>query len=239
MITHKKDTSIKVYQGEKLKKPVKIRDTKINDKVSELLKLIKNKNSQLVFVSGPAGTAKTFSAVLAGLQLLNNKRISDIYYVRNVVESASQKMGHLPGDIASKLNPFLDPLMDKLEELLSKGDIDTLLSENGHVKGYPINYLRGRNWNAKYVIIDEAQNLTQNDLITVMTRMGEYSKLVICADPYQSDIGNKSGFVEIKDLFTGEDSEDMGIHYFEFTDDDIVRSELVKFIVKKIKTLKK
>lgn len=238
MITHKKDTTIKVHQGEKLKKPVRIRDTKINDKVAELLKLIKNKNSQMIFVSGPAGTAKTFSAVLGGLQLLNNKRISNIYYVRNVVESASQKMGHLPGDVASKLNPFLDPLMDKLEELLCKGDIDLLTGESGFIQGMPVNFLRGRNWNAKYVIIDEAQNLTEHDLITVMTRMGEYGKTIICADPYQSDIGNKSGFVKIKQLFTGEDCEQMGIYSYEFTDDDIVRSELVKFIVKKLNSLK-
>ena len=133
MTTHKSDTSLKVYQGKKLKTPVKIRDVKINDKVHELLDLIKDKSTKVVFVSGPAGTAKTFSGVLGGLQLLNNKRVSDILYIRNVVESSSQKMGYLPGDVNSKISPFLAPLMDKLEELVSKGDAEALISEGGHI----------------------------------------------------------------------------------------------------------
>ena len=233
MTTHKSDTSLKVYQGKKLKTPIKIRDVKITDKVHELLNLIKDKSTKVVFVSGPAGTAKTFSGVLGGLQLLNNKRVSDILYIRNVVESSSQKMGYLPGDVNSKISPFLAPLMDKLEELVSKGDAEALISEGGHIHGLPVNYLRGMNWNAKYVILDEAQNLTEEDLLTVITRMGEYGKLIICADPYQSDIGSRSGFTTVKNVYSDAVANDKGIFAFEFTTEDIVRSELVKFIVER------
>lgn len=234
--TQKKDSSLKVHQGAKLKSQLKIRDKKLTESQKELLKLIKHKDSKMIFVSGPAGTAKTFVSVLAALQLLNNKRISNLYYVRSVVESSSQKMGFLPGDLNSKLDPYIEPLLEKLDEFLCAGDID-LLQSGGFINALPINYLRGRNWNAKYILMDEAQNLTEKELITLMTRVGEYSKLILCGDPYQSDIGNKSGFVSIMDLFTGEDSENNGIFTFNFTEDDIVRSKLCKFIVEKIKNI--
>lgn len=231
-----KDTSLKVHQGTKLKKPVKIRDKVLNEKQQELLKLIKDKDSKMIFISGPAGTSKTFIAVLAALQLLNNKRVSNLYYLRSVVESSAQKMGYLPGDLNTKLDPYIEPLLEKLEEFLSDGDIEMLLSQ-GHIDTIPINFLRGRNWNAKFILMDEAQNLTQKELITLITRIGEYSKLILCGDPYQSDIGNKSGFVEIMNSFDDEESKENGIFKFEFTEEDIVRSGLVKFIVYKLKHL--
>jgi phosphate starvation-inducible protein PhoH and related proteins len=234
--TQKKDSSLKVHQGDKLKTPVKIRDKKINDKQQYLLDLIKDKDSKMIFISGPAGTSKTFVSVMAALQLLNNKRVSNLFYLRSIVESSNQKMGYLPGDLNHKLDPYIEPLLEKLEEFLCAGDIN-LLIENGFVDSIPINFLRGRNWNAKFILMDEAQNLTTRELITLITRMGEYSKLILCGDPYQSDIGNKSGFVELMNLFDDEESRENGIHKFEFTEDDVVRSGLVKFIVNKLKLI--
>jgi phosphate starvation-inducible PhoH-like protein len=93
------------------------------------------------------------------------------------------------------------------------------------------------NWNAKAVIGDEMQNCTKKELITMMTRAGEFSKIFMCGDPQQSDIGPRSGFRDIFNLFNDDESKEHGIYTFEFTEDDILRSALVKFIVKKIKNL--
>ena len=102
----------------------------------------------------------------------------------------------------------------------------------------PISFLRGLNWNAKVVLLDEAQNVSNKELVTFITRMGEFSKVFILGDPSQNDINGKSGFVNVMNVFNNEESRQNGIFTFEFTEDDIVRSALVKFIVKKLKEIK-
>jgi phosphate starvation-inducible PhoH-like protein len=153
-----------------------------------------------------------------------------------VVESADVKMGALPGEADDKLSPYKQPLIDKMEELLPREDIQYLVKDN-RVAGLPIGYLRGLNWNAKAIIGDEMQNCTKKELVTMMTRTGEFSKVFMCGDPQQSDIGVRSGFKDIYNLFNDDESKQFGIYTFEFTDDDILRSEIVKHIVKRLKSL--
>lgn len=188
----------------------------------------------MVFIAGPAGTAKTFTSILAGLQLINEKKVSEIIYVRSAVESSDSKLGFLPGEMDEKMSPYIQPLVDKLEELLPRHDIEKLKKEE-RIHGFPINFLRGLNWNAKVIVADEAQNMTKKELITLVTRVGQFSKLYICGDPDQSDIGVKSGFSSMVNIFSDDESKENGIYTFRFTEEDIVRSELVKFILKKLK----
>ena len=207
----KKDTSPKVHQNEKIKESVRIDERQLTSKQIELLNLLQNKTTKLVFISGPAGTAKTYTSILAGLTLLNHKRVSEIVYVRSIVESSDSKLGFLPGEMDEKMSPYIQPLIDKLEELLPKHDIDKLKKEE-RIHGFPINFLRGLSWNAKCIVADEAQNKSKKELITLITRVGEFSKLFICGDPDQSDINGKSGFVPMMNVFDDEESRNNGIH---------------------------
>ena len=232
----KKDTSPKVHQNEKIKESVRIDERQLTSKQIELLNLLQNKTTKLVFISGPAGTAKTYTSILAGLTLLNHKRVSEIVYVRSIVESSDNKLGFLPGEMDEKMSPYIQPLIDKLEELLPKHDIEKLKKEE-RIHGFPINFLRGLSWNAKCIVADEAQNMSKKELITLITRVGEFSKLFICGDPDQSDINGKSGFVPTMNIFDDEESRNNGIYVFKFDEDDIVRSGLVKFILKKLKNV--
>jgi phosphate starvation-inducible PhoH-like protein len=146
-------------------------------------------------------------------------------------------MGYLPGETNEKLAPYLQPLVDKLAELLPKGDIDILRKEE-RISGLPVGFLRGLNWNAKAIIADECQNMTYKELVTLITRIGEFSKVFIIGDPEQSDINGKSGFIKMTEVFDDEESRENGIHVFRFTDDDNVRSALSRFINKKLKKAK-
>ena len=230
------DRSPVVHQKSKLKNPLHIYHRELTENQKAFMDMALDKHVKMILVSGPAGTAKTYLSVLAGLELLNSKKMSDIVYVRSVVESADSKMGFLPGEANDKFSPYLRPLVDKLEELLPKDEIKYLYGEN-RIEGLPVGYLRGLNWNAKIVIGDEAQNLTKKELITLMTRVGEYSKVFLIGDPMQADINGKSGFKPLFDLFNDSDCGENGIYTFEFTEDDIVRSKLVQFIAKKVKKL--
>jgi phosphate starvation-inducible protein PhoH len=127
--------------------------------------------------------------------------------------------------------------MDKLEELLPRSDIEVLKKDN-RITGIPVGFLRGRNWNAKVVIGDEAQNCSFKELVTLITRIGEFSKVFILGDPGQSDINGRSGFIRMIELFGDESDKAEGIHVFRFTADDIVRSRLVRHIVKKLEKVK-
>ena len=229
-----KDKSPIVHQAEKLERPVQIRQRPdLTNKQKEFLKLALDNNTKVIFLSGPSGSSKSFLATLAVLELMNLKKVSDLIYIRSIVESSENKMGYLPGNAEEKLTPYIEPLMEKLDELLFAADVNALLKDK-RIDGKPTGYLRGLSWNAKGIIMDEAQNSTRKELITLLTRVGQFSRLFICGDPMQSDINGKSGFAEICNIFDDEESKKNGIHVFYLTEEDIVRSELVKFIVKKL-----
>ena len=232
----KKDQSPIVSQKSKIQIPLHIIKRELTKKQQEFMEVALDKKTHMMLVNGPAGTTKTYLAVLASLILLNDKKVSDIIYVRSVVESADVKMGALPGEAEDKLSPYKRPLVDKLDELLPKCEIDILNKEH-RLEGLPINYLRGLNWNAKSIIGDEMQNCTKREIITLMTRTGEFSKVFLLGDPQQSDINGRSGFQSLFNLFNDDVSKENGIYTFEFTEDDILRSALVRYIVGKVKTL--
>lgn len=232
--TEKIDRSPIIPQRGKLRSPLTVFQRELTPKQQEFVNLALDKQSKLIFVSGPAGTAKTYLAVYAALMLMSSRRVSDLIYIRSVVESSDSKMGFLPGEADEKMAPYIQPLLDKLVELLPKGQIDILKKEE-RITATPVGFLRGLNWNAKVIISDEAQNMTQKELLTMMTRTGEFSKVFILGDPDQSDINGKSGFIKMMSYFDDEESREQGIHVFHFSEDDIVRSGLVRFIIKKIK----
>lgn len=230
----KKDKSPRVPQRDKIGWQMSInhRDD-LTENQKKLLSLIEDKKTKIVFVNGPAGTSKTYISVLAGLIEMEKKHVSDILYIRSVIESASKSLGFLPGESEDKMEPYLRPLEDKLLELLPKGEVEALKKDD-RIEGCPVNYLRGASFNARYVVVDEAQNLDVKELITVITRIGKYSKFIICGDPSQSDINGRSGFMKMFDLFNDESSREEGIHCFSFTKDDIVRSGVLKYIAERI-----
>ena len=229
------DNSPIIPQKNKIRESLSIDNRqKLTEKQQKFLKLTLDKDVKMIFASGPAGTSKTFLSVLACLNLLNERRVSDILYIRSAVESSENKLGFLPGESDEKMAPYLQPFLDKLSELLPKSNIDYLQKEE-RIDSIPVGFLRGLNWNAKAIIADEAQNMTHKELLTLITRLGEFSKIFILGDIDQTDIGNKSGFKKMFDTFDDDESKSNGIYTFTFTEDDIVRSELVKFIIKKLK----
>lgn len=233
-INEVKDTSPIIPQRNKIRNLLSIHQRQLNEKQQQFLELALDKSTKIVFVSGPAGTSKTYMAIYAALTLLNQRRVSDLIYIRSAVESSDSKLGFLPGEANEKLAPYLAPLMDKMTELLPKGDIDTLKKEE-RITSIPVGFLRGLNWNAKVIVADECQNMTFKELFTLITRTGEFSKMFILGDPDQADINGKSGFLKMISYFDDEESKENGMKVFRFTDDDIVRSGLVQFIIKKIR----
>jgi phosphate starvation-inducible PhoH-like protein len=231
-----KDTSPLVPQKSKIKNELSITKRELTEKQKQFLELAMDKNTKMIFISGPAGTSKTYVSIMAALQLINLKKVSDLIYLRSAVESSDSKIGFLPGEANEKMAPYMQPLLEKLTELLPKSEVD-MLEKDGRVSSVPIGFLRGLNWNAKCIIADEVQNMTQKEIITLITRTGEFSKVFIIGDPEQTDIGNKSGFTKVLNVFNDAESRENGIFTFEFTEEDIVRSGLVKYIIKKIKNL--
>ena len=229
-----RDHSPVIPQRSKLKSVLKIYNRELTARQKEFLALANDKSSKIIFVSGPAGSSKTFLAIFHALNMINEKKVSDLIYIRSAVECSDAKLGFLPGEANEKMAPYIQPLLDKLSEFLPKSDIDILLKEE-RVTGIPVGFLRGLNWNAKAIIADEAQNMSYKELLTLITRTGEFSKVFILGDPDQSDINGKSGFIKMLGHFDDEESRQNGIHVFRFTEDDIVRSGLVQFIIRKIK----
>ena len=205
----------------------------LNDTHNSFVELTKHRDTKMVFVDGPAGTAKTYLATYAGLTLLQRNFIERLVYIRSVVESASQKMGSLPGEVEDKFLPWSMPLIEKLDELAGiPGRINLLNAQL--IECVPVNFVRGLTFNDSIVIVDEAQNLTKSELVTILTRFGANSKFVVIGDSNQSDINGKSRFGPIYNCFNNKSSEREGIFTFKFTGKDIVRSEILKFIVKKL-----
>jgi phosphate starvation-inducible PhoH-like protein len=230
-----KDTSPYVAQRDKIDFHFNIRELPWTEKQKKAIEIITAKDTKIVFLSGPAGTSKSLLATYCGLKLLNEKKVSEIIYVRSIIESASKSLGALPGFCEDKFKPFALPLTDKMEELIKASDIKRLLAEE-RIKPIPVNFLRGASFNVNYVIADEMQNAEHFELQTIISRIGHFSKFIICGDPMQCDIKEKqkSGFKPMFDLFNDEESREQGIHCLEFGKEDIVRSEILKFIVDKL-----
>src|SRR6476646_5766848 len=182
----------------------------------------------IVFGIGPAGTGKTYLAMAQAVSFLLAKRVSRIILARPAVE-AGEKLGFLPGDLQEKVNPYLRPLYDALYDMLDIERADRLL-ERGTIEVAPIAFMRGRTLNDAFVILDEAQNTTSEQMKMFLTRLGFGSKAVITGDVTQIDlpVGRTSGLVEAVKIVGNID----GIAFVHFDEKDVVRHQLVQQIVK-------
>jgi phosphate starvation-inducible protein PhoH and related proteins len=184
--------------------------------------------NDLVFGIGPAGTGKTFLAVAMAVQFLMSKRVNRIILARPAVE-AGEKLGFLPGDLQDKVDPYLRPLYDALFDLLDY-ERTTKFLEKRVIEVAPLAFMRGRTLSDAFIILDEAQNTTSEQMKMFLTRIGFGSKAVITGDVTQIDLpsGRKSGLVEAQRVVNGID----GIVFINFDERDVVRHHLVQMIVK-------
>lgn len=206
---------------------------KLNDVHNSFMQLMLYPETKMIFVDGPAGSAKSYLSVYAALQLMQKKQVNQIVYIRSIVESATKSIGSLPGEVGDKFHPWSLPLIEKMDELVGP-KISGELIRNNYVKCLPVNFVRGLTFRDSFVIVDESQNLTPQELTTILTRFGENTKYVVIGDSFQSDIGSKNGFTRIRSSFNDTESEEKGIHNFVFGQNEVVRSEILKFIVKKL-----
>jgi len=184
--------------------------------------------NDLVFGVGPAGTGKTYLAVAMGVSALLAKRVARIILTRPAVE-AGERLGFLPGTLQEKVDPYLRPLYDALYDMLEADKVEKLL-ERAVIEVAPIAFMRGRTLNDSFIILDEAQNSTAEQMKMVLTRQGFNSKMVVNGDVTQIDLplGRRSGLLDALDVLKGV----TGISFINFDDRDVVRHSLVQRIVK-------
>ncbi|NLK51100.1 MAG: PhoH family protein [Syntrophomonadaceae bacterium] len=185
------------------------------------------RQNDIVFAIGPAGTGKTYLAVVMAVEALRKKMVGRIILVRPAVE-AGEKLGFLPGDLQDKVDPYLRPLYDGLYDILGL-EIAQRHMQKGIIEVAPLAYMRGRTLNDAFIILDEAQNTTPEQMKMFLTRLGFGSKAVITGDITQVDLprGNYSGLIEVQTILQGVD----GIFFQYLTAQDTVRHQLVQKII--------
>jgi phosphate starvation-inducible PhoH-like protein len=181
----------------------------------------------MTFGIGPAGTGKTYLAMACAVSALTERRVKRIVLTRPAVE-AGEKLGFLPGDLAEKVNPYLRPLYDALNDMMDLDRAQGLIAR-GQIEVAPLAFMRGRTLNDSFVILDEAQNTTSEQMRMFLTRLGYNSHAVVTGDVTQVDLpeGRASGLAEARELLAGVE----GIAFCEFTDVDVVRHPLVQKII--------
>lgn len=229
---NKSETNLVKLLSEEVGKTIKGKSIKVKSLgQKEYAEAIKNKD--MVFGVGPAGTGKTFLAVVMAVTALRNNEVKKIILTRPAVE-AGENLGFLPGDLQEKVNPYLRPLYDALIDMLGMETMQRLI-EKGTIEIAPLAFMRGRTLSDAFVILDEAQNTTQEQMKMFLTRLGFGSKMVITGDITQIDLpkGTKSGLVEVIKLL--EDIKEISIVHL--TEIDVVRHQLVQKIIKAYQAL--
>jgi phosphate starvation-inducible PhoH-like protein len=200
------------------------------------------KQNKLTIGSGCAGTGKTLLALFTGIQLINNPNspIEKLIYVRaNVDDREEKEIGALPGGLIEKVRHLAYPILDNLELFMKMSTVESLL-ESGRIEVLPLMMMRGRSFNNKFIIIDEAQNIAPKSLKTILTRCGEDSKMILIGDPAQCDIDPfKNGLHDLEwrmvrrvEQLKQENKEcSIDFNVVKFTRDDIIRSELTRFVL--------
>ena len=187
----------------------------------------KYSKNDLLFAVGPAGSGKTYTAIALAVKALKEREVRRVILTRPAVE-AGEKLGFLPGDMKEKLDPYLQPLYDALNDMIPAAKLQKYL-EDGTVQIAPLAYMRGRTLDNAFVILDEAQNTTRSQIKMFLTRMGRNAKFIVTGDVTQIDLPRKSdsGLTQAMETLRGID----GIGMVEFDKRDIVRHPLVKYIV--------
>ncbi len=185
------------------------------------------RNNDIVFSIGPAGTGKTYLAMAMAISALTKKEVSRLVLTRPAVE-AGERLGFLPGDLYEKVNPYLRPLYDALHDMMDFESAARMLDQ-GVIEVAPLAFMRGRTLNDSFVILDEAQNVTREQMKMFLTRLGFGSKAVITGDITQTDlpVGKPSGLIEARRILEGIN----GINFVSLTSKDVVRHPLVQEII--------
>jgi len=183
--------------------------------------------NDMIFAIGPAGTGKTYTGVALAVRALKNKEVRRIILTRPAVE-AGEKLGFLPGDLKEKLDPYMQPLYDALRDMIPAEKLDSYI-EKGVIQIAPLAFMRGRTLDDAFVILDEGQNTTHNQMKMFLTRMGKNAKFIITGDPGQIDLPRRtiSGIKEA--LLVLKNVEGVGVIFFD--ENDVVRHKLVKKII--------
>ena len=189
------------------------------------------KDHDLIFGVGPAGTGKTFLAMAMAVAALKNEEVTRIVLTRPAVE-AGEALGFLPGDLQEKIFPYLRPLYDALNDMLDNEEIQRYM-DKGIIEIAPLAYMRGRTLSHSFIILDEAQNPTTEQMFMFLTRLGQDSKCIVTGDPSQIDLphNRKSGLIEAMQALHGTE----GIFFTKFDEVDVIRHELVQSIIRAYK----
>jgi phosphate starvation-inducible PhoH-like protein len=185
------------------------------------------RQSDIVFAVGPAGTGKTYTAVALAVSALKSRQVKRIVLTRPAVE-AGENLGFLPGGLRDKVDPYLRPLYDALDDMIERDKLQSYLERN-IVEIAPLAYMRGRTLNSAFVILDEAQNATGSQMKMFLTRLGAGSRAIVTGDVTQTDLPTRavSGLVQARDILEGVD----GISFVDFDRTDVVRHKLVMDII--------
>ncbi len=191
-------------------------------------------NNDMVFVIGPAGTGKTYTGIAIAVKALKEKQVNKIILTRPAIE-AGESLGYLPGDMKEKLDPYMQPLYDALKEMITIEKLDDYM-HRGIIEIAPLAYMRGRTLDNAFVLLDEGQNATHNQMKMFLTRMGNNAKFMINGDPGQIDLPNKiiSGLKEAKNILQNIE----GIEMIYLDDGDVIRHRIVKKIIDAYKETK-
>ncbi|MFH1613240.1 MAG: PhoH family protein [bacterium] len=193
------------------------------------------KDNDLIFCIGPAGTGKTYLAVAIAVSFLKEKKVDRIILVRPAIE-VGESLGYLPGNILEKVDPYFRPLYDALYDMLGMNEVANFISK-GTIEIAPLAYMRGRTLNNAFIILDEAQNTTCDQMKMFLTRIGFFSKIIVTGDVTQIDlaVNKKSGLVEVQQIL----QKIKGIKFIPLSKNDVVRHRLVKNIIKAYEQLNK
>lgn len=196
------------------------------------LQAIENEDTKLVIVNGPAGTGKTLFACISAIELLKNNNIDKIILTRPLV-SVEEEIGFLPGNINEKMDPWTKPIIDIFSEYYKKPEIEQMIYNNV-VEIIPLGFMRGRTFKNSYIIADEMQNSTPNQMKMITTRIGENSKMIITGDLNQSDLKEKNGLDDLikkYQTYSNMNEIDDLIKFIKLENTDIERSQIVKTIM--------
>lgn len=219
-----------IYSGS-----LKIREFNWTTKQSAFIEQNLDKNNCISFCKAPAGTGKTLASTYSMLQLLKRGAVKELVYIRLPLESSSKSVGFLPGDFNEKIGVYGAPLYDNLKQLLSESEI-LALEKDKRITVDSIGFVKGRTYNNSAIIVDEAEDLTIQELSLIMTRLGKFSKLFIIGDINQTNIKN-SGFEKVFKAFNNLESRENGITTFEFDSSDCMRSPITRFIVERFEDI--